>query len=37
MGPLEIWRGAKLVDDSGKEYPERASEPLYVCRCGLKN
>ncbi len=33
-GPLEIWGGAKLVDDAGKEYAESANEPLYLCRCG---
>ena len=33
-GPLEIWGGAKAVDNAGKEYPESGSEPLYLCRCG---
>ena len=33
-GPLEIWGGVKLVDDSGKEYTESGSDPLYLCRCG---
>jgi CDGSH-type Zn-finger protein len=33
-GPLEIWGGAKLVDDAGKEYADSGTDPLYLCRCG---
>ena len=33
-GPYEISGGAKLLDDSGKEYAESAIDPLYLCRCG---
>jgi CDGSH-type Zn-finger protein len=33
-GPLEIWGGAKLADEAGKEYAESGNEPLYLCRCG---
>ena len=33
-GPYEVWGGAKLVDDAGKEYAESATDPLYLCRCG---
>jgi len=33
-GPLEIWGGAKLVDEAGKEYADSGNEPLYLCRCG---
>jgi CDGSH-type Zn-finger protein len=33
-GPYEIAGGAKLVDDSGKEYSESGSDPFYLCRCG---
>ena len=28
-GPYEIAGGAKLVDDSGKEYAESGSDPFY--------
>jgi CDGSH-type Zn-finger protein len=33
-GPYEVSGGAKVVDDAGKEYPESAMEPIYLCRCG---
>ena len=32
--PLEIWGGAKIVDEAGKGYSESRNEPLYLCRCG---
>jgi CDGSH-type Zn-finger protein len=33
-GPYEVSGGAKVVDDSGKQYAESAMEPIYLCRCG---
>lgn len=33
-GPYEVSGGAKIVDDSGKEYAESAQDPVYLCRCG---
>jgi CDGSH-type Zn-finger protein len=33
-GPYEVTGGAKLLDDSGKEYTESGSDPIYLCRCG---
>ena len=33
-GPYEVSGGAKMVDDSGKEYAESAMDPIYLCRCG---
>jgi CDGSH-type Zn-finger protein len=33
-GPYEVAGGARLADDSGKEYAESGIDPLYLCRCG---
>jgi CDGSH-type Zn-finger protein len=33
-GPLEVAGGAKAVDASGKQYPDSAIDPFYLCRCG---
>jgi CDGSH-type Zn-finger protein len=33
-GPYEVAGGAKVLDDTGKEYAESAIDPIYLCRCG---
>jgi CDGSH-type Zn-finger protein len=33
-GPYEVSGGAKLVDNSGKDYAASGSDPFYLCRCG---
>jgi len=33
-GPYEVAGGAKVLDNTGKEYSESQFPPLYLCRCG---
>jgi CDGSH-type Zn-finger protein len=33
-GPYEVDGGAKVLDNTGKEYAESQFPPLYLCRCG---
>jgi CDGSH-type Zn-finger protein len=33
-GPYEVAGGAKVLDNTGKEYAESQFAPVYLCRCG---
>ena len=32
-GPYEITGGVKVLDQSGREFPD-LGDPIYLCRCG---